>query len=52
MQVQVNLSVENNNDANTRVPVTGFKDQLVKDDTKAIGLLVKIDPTKESWGNF
>jgi hypothetical protein len=33
-------------------PVSEFKDSILKDDNKAIGLLVKVDPTKEIWGDI
>jgi len=50
--VHVNLQVAENEHKNVCVPMSAFKDSLLKDDTKAIGLLVKIDPTKDTWGDL
>ena len=50
--ISVKVEVQNNDKKNVNVPVTEFKDSLLKDDNKAIGLLVKIDPSKETWGDF
>lgn len=50
--VKVNLSVLDNENKNVNLPVTEYKESILKDDAKCVGILIKVDPTKEAWGDF
>lgn len=50
--VSVRVHVDDNDKKNCETPVTDFKDSVMKDDNKAVGFLVKIDPTMDNWGDF
>lgn len=51
-EVSVRLQAVDNENKNVNLPVTDFKESILKDDVKCIGILVKVDPTKETWGDF
>ena len=50
--ISVKLEAENNANKNVNLPISGFRDNLFSGDEKAIGHLVKIDPSKENWADF
>ena len=49
---KVNIEVADNENKNIRVPLTGFSSSVFGAEEKAIGHLIKIDPSKEAWGDF
>jgi hypothetical protein len=51
-EVSVKLLAVDNENKNVNLPVTEFKESILKDDVKCIGVLVKVDPTKDAWGDF
>lgn len=50
--VSVKVIVEDNENKNVSIPANGFKDNIFSGDEKSIGHIVKIDPSKENWGDF
>jgi hypothetical protein len=50
--IKVKLEVLDNENKNVNLPVSEFKESILKDEAKCIGILIKVDPTKEAWGDF
>ena len=50
--ISVKLEAQNNADKNVNLSICGFRDNIFSGDEKAIGHLVKIDPSKENWADF
>lgn len=44
--IKVKLEVLDNENKNVNLPVSEFKESILKDEAKCIGILIKVDPTK------
>ena len=52
MSVYVNLDIKDNENRNVVLPVTGYRENIFNQDEKAIGHLIKIDTSKDTWGDI
>ena len=52
IRVSIKLSVADNQDKNVNFPMIELKADLFSNDNKLAFLFVKIDPTKQSWGDI
>ena len=52
VRVGLKLTVADNENKNVNFPLTEIKDNLFSNDTRQAFLFLKIDPSKESWGDI